>query len=124
MHEANMSEANASTFASWGSFKGNTSGGCGKGAIFASCGTNSANTPWGWNDGNDGDSYRGEFGLHPMHLVEHYFSGLGNYSHQYINNRFASDLQRAGFNSANKPQGYSDKLDLNSLYTTLTNSCQ
>lgn len=124
MHESSLSTASASTFASWGTFKGNNSGGCGKGAPFASCGTNSANSPWGWNDGNDGESYRGEFALHPIRLTEHNFSGLGNYSRKYINNRFASDLQRAGYNSSHKPQGYSDKLDLGLLYNDLTNSCQ
>ncbi len=124
MQEANLSTSSASTFAGWGTFKGNNSGGCGTGATFASCGSNSANAPWGWNDGNDGDSYRGEFALHPIHLTSHFFSGLGNFSPKYINNRFASDLQRAGFNSSQLPQGYSDKLDLNALYTTLSNSCQ
>ena len=124
LHEASMSSAMSSTFHAWGTFKGNNSGGCGGGAIFASCNSNSANAPWGWNDGNDGASYRGEFALHPTNLVDHYFNGVGNFSHQYINNRYAQDLQNTGFNSSYKPQGWSDSLDLNSLYNRLTHSCQ
>ena len=123
LHEASMTSAMSSTFHAWGTFKGNNSGGCGRGAIFASCNSNSANAPWGWNDGNDGASYRGEFALHPTNLVDHYFNGVGNFSHRYINNRYAQDLQNAGFNSSYKPQGWSDSLDLNTLYTKLIHSC-
>ncbi|MFY0573947.1 hypothetical protein ACN28S_05860 [Cystobacter fuscus] len=44
-------------FASDGTFRGDTSGGCGY--VAGQCGTNSANAPWGWDDGNDGAVARG-----------------------------------------------------------------
>jgi hypothetical protein len=56
-------------------------------AEYPSCSSNSANTPWGWDDGDDGDSDRGEFALDPARLFDYYFDGIGNFSQQYINNR-------------------------------------
>lgn len=123
LHEANMSSDNSSTFHTWGTFKGNNSGGCGAGATFASCKSNAANTPWGWDDNNDSESYRGEFALDPAHLTDHYFNNLGNFSHKYINNRFAQDLQQRGYNSGNLPRGYADTLNLNQVFQKLGNSC-
>jgi hypothetical protein len=111
----------AQTFASWGTFKGDTSGGCGSG--LKSCSTNSANTPWGWDDGNDGASYRGEFALDPAHLIAHYFGGLGNFSQQYLFNPYLQGLRAAGYTSSNVPAGFPTQLDLNSLYSKLTSSC-
>jgi hypothetical protein len=61
---------NAQLFASFGSFAGDTSGGCGRGAI--SCSTNAANAPWGWDDGNDGPG-RGALASDPMGLARNYF---------------------------------------------------
>ena len=61
---------NTALFAGWGSFAGDTSGGCGAGAI--SCGTNSANAAWGWDDGNDGPG-RGAMASDPMGLARNYF---------------------------------------------------
>nr|BFE71827.1 hypothetical protein GCM10020092_051280 [Actinoplanes digitatis] len=42
---------NTNLYANLGTFAGDTSGGCGTGTF--SCGTNSANAPWGWDDGDD-----------------------------------------------------------------------
>lgn len=123
LHEANMSSTSSSTYHEWGTFKGNNSGGCGKGAAFASCKNNAANTPWGWDDNNDGNSYRGEFALDPVHLVDHYFDGLGNFSNKYINNQYAQDLQQRGYNSGNLPRGFADKLNLNQVFSSLVNTC-
>jgi hypothetical protein len=111
----------AQTFASWGTFKGDTSGGCGSG--LKSCSTNSANTPWGWDDGNDGASYRGEFALDPAHLVSWYFGGLGNFSQQYISNPFLQGLRSAGYNSAHPPAGFPSQLSLDAMYGKLVTSC-
>lgn len=61
---------NTQLFASFGSFAGDTSGGCGNGAI--SCGTNSANAIWGWDDSNDGPG-RGAMATDPMGLARNYF---------------------------------------------------
>lgn len=111
----------AQTFASWGTFKGDTSGDCGSG--LKSCSSNSANTPWGWDDSNDGASYRGEFALDPAHLFSFYFGGLGNFSQQYIRNPFLQDLRAAGYSSANPPSGFPSQLSLDSLYGKLVTSC-
>jgi len=62
---------NTSLFAGFGSFAGDNTGGCGSGAI--SCGTNSANAPWGWDDSNDGPG-RGALASDPVGLVRNYFT--------------------------------------------------
>lgn len=61
---------NPSLFAGFGSFAGDTSGGCGSGAI--GCNSNSANAPWGWDDHNDGPA-RGALASDPAALVRNYF---------------------------------------------------
>ncbi|HBK44953.1 MAG TPA: hypothetical protein DDZ67_00670 [Xanthomonadaceae bacterium] len=61
---------NPSLFASFGSFAGDTSGGCGAGAI--GCSTNSANAPWGWDDHDDLPG-RGQLATDPVALVSNYF---------------------------------------------------
>jgi hypothetical protein len=113
--------AQALTFSSWGTFKGDTGGGCGSG--LKSCSSNSANTPWGWDDGNDGASYRGEFALDPARLFAHYFSGLGSFSQQYLSNPFLSGLRAAGYSPANPLPGLAAQLDLDSLYGRLVGAC-
>jgi hypothetical protein len=125
MWAAALNDANAGgsaqTFNSWGTFKGDSSGDCGSG--LKSCGSNSANAPWGWDDGDDGASYRGEFALDPARLFDHYFDGLGNFSQQYLNNPFLQGLRGAGYTSTNVPAGFPSQLNLDSLYSKLTASC-
>jgi hypothetical protein len=120
LNDANAGSA-AQTFASFGTFKGDTSGGCGSG--LKSCGTNSANTPWGWDDGNDDASYRGEFALDPAHLFSWYFGGLGTFSQQYLRNPFLTGLRAAGWSSSHVPAGFPSQLNLDTLYGKLVTSC-
>lgn len=61
---------NTGLFASFGSFAGNSTGGCGSGAI--GCTANAANAPWGWDDSNDGPG-RGAMATDPAALVVNYF---------------------------------------------------
>lgn len=61
---------NTSLFASFGSFAGDTTGGCGSGAI--GCDTNAANTPWGWDDHDDGPG-RGALATDPAGVDSNYF---------------------------------------------------
>lgn len=61
---------NGSLFASFGSFAGDKTGGCGGGSI--GCDTNAANAPWGWDDANDGPG-RGALATDPAGLVANYF---------------------------------------------------
>lgn len=63
--------ANPSLFASFGSFAGDTTGGCGSGAI--ACTANSANTPWAWDDHDDKPA-RGALATDPAGLVKAYFT--------------------------------------------------
>ena len=63
--------ANTQLFASFGSFAGDSTGGCGSGAI--SCSSNSANAPWGWDDHDDGPA-RGALASDPAGLVRAYFA--------------------------------------------------
>ena len=121
LNDANLSSASAQTFDSWGTFKGDTSGGCGSG--LKSCSTNSANAPWGWDDGDDGASYRGEFALDPAHLFDHYFNGLGTFSHRYVDNPYLQGLRAAGYTGSHVPPGFPSQLSLDALYSKLTASC-
>nr|MDZ8061249.1 hypothetical protein [Nostoc sp. EkiNYC01] len=121
LNEASLSSASALTFASWGTFKGDSSGGCGAGA--PTCSTNSANAPWGWDDSNDGAVYKGEMALDPAHLTDVYFDGLGTFDTAYIRNQFIQGLKDRGYNSANLPQGWPTQLNLNSLIGKLKNQC-
>jgi len=126
MYAAALSDAiqpasQALTFANWGTFRGNTSGDCGSG--LKTCGTNSANAPWGWDDGNDGGTYRGEFALDPAHLFASYFSGLGNFSQQYVSNPFLAGLQRMGFSGTHAPAGFPSQLNLTTLFGKQVAAC-
>lgn len=77
----------SSLFASLGTFAGDTSGGCGTGTF--SCGTNSANAPWGWDDGNDVPG-RGEIATDPAKLAASYFSATGTLSRTYTYNPYTA----------------------------------
>lgn len=121
LNDAPLSSSNADTFNQWGNFKGDTGGGCGAG--WPTCKSNGANTPWGWDDHDDGGSYAGEFALDPAHLVDHYFNGLGQFSQHYVHNRYLSDMQATGYSSSYTPRGFSSNLDLNAMYQKLSGSC-
>jgi hypothetical protein len=120
LDDANLSSSQAQTFYTWGTFKGDKSGGCGSG--LKTCATNAAHTPWGWDDSDDGTSFRGEWALDPSHLFAFYFGG-GTFSQQYVNNRYLSDMHSAGYTSSNPPSGFPSQLDLNTLYGKLVTSC-
>jgi len=77
--------ANTSLFASFGNFAGDTTGGCGDGAL--SCSTNSANAPWGWDDHDDGP-LRGALATDPAGLVRAYFKTPEAVSTTYTFNPF------------------------------------
>ncbi|ALF52850.1 hypothetical protein ACX27_08245 [Nostoc piscinale CENA21] len=109
------------TYANWGTFRGDSSGGCGAG--LPTCSNNSANTPWGWDDSNDGAVYRGEMALDPAHLTDVYFNGLGNFDTTYIRNRYIQDLRDRGYNSSNLPLGWPSQINLNTLSGKLKTQC-
>jgi hypothetical protein len=77
--------ANANLFASFGSFAGDSGGGCGSGAI--GCSSNAANAPWGWDDSNDGPA-RGTLATDPAGLVANYFTIPGGLSLSYTFNPY------------------------------------
>ncbi|GIG90102.1 hypothetical protein [Plantactinospora endophytica] len=79
--------ANANLFANLGTFAGDNSGDCGVGTF--SCSTNSANAPWGWDDGNDLPG-RGEIATDSAKLAVEYFSIPGSLSRAYTYNPYAS----------------------------------
>ena len=66
--------ANTSLFANLGTFAGDTSGDCGSGTW--ACTTNSANAPWGWDDGDDLPG-RGQLATDPAKLSVEYFTIAG-----------------------------------------------
>lgn len=112
-----------STYHRWGTFKGDKGGGCGKGAI-VTCSENAANLPWGWDDHDDGRVYRGELALDPAHVVSQYFSGLGNFSRQFLRNPYLSILKNSGYHQNKTPRGWPRQLNLHTLFSTLTPNCR
>jgi hypothetical protein len=123
------------TYAHFGTFKGNDSGGCGDWP--KSCKENGANTPWGWDDEDDGPIYRGEMALDPAHLVSHYFRSVDSISENYIRNRYLQDLAQAGIHrgtrfepwawpfdpTADLPKGWPWQLDPQAMFTKLVKKC-
>ncbi|MEU7826319.1 hypothetical protein [Catellatospora sp. NPDC049133] len=79
--------ANTSLFASAGTFAGDDSGDCGAGTY--DCTTNSANAPWGWDDGNDLPG-RGQLATDPAKLAVEYFTIPGTLSRTYTANPYQS----------------------------------
>jgi hypothetical protein len=82
-------------FAHLGTFAGDRSGDCGVGTF--SCGVDSANAPWGWDDGDDLPG-RGEIATDPAKLSAEYFTVPGELARAYAYNPYAAeaaDLRRA-----------------------------
>jgi hypothetical protein len=79
--------ANADLFAGLGTFAGDTSGDCGVGTY--SCGTNSANAPWGWDDGDDLPG-RGQIATDSAKLSAEYFTIPGEFSRGYTYNPYSA----------------------------------
>ncbi|MEU8076268.1 hypothetical protein AB0B31_12555 [Catellatospora citrea] len=77
--------ANTSLFASAGTFAGDDSGDCGAGTY--DCTTNSANAPWGWDDGNDLPG-RGQLATDPAKVAVEYFTIPGTLSRTYTSNPY------------------------------------
>jgi hypothetical protein len=55
--------------------------------------TGRANPPWGWDDADDRHQ-AGEIAWDPAHLVADYFTGLREFSRQYIHNRYIGLVRR------------------------------
>jgi hypothetical protein len=72
-------------FASYGSFAGDTSGGCGSFPFV--CTSNSANAPWGWDDHDDGPA-RGTLATDPAMLVQDYFTVPSGFQRSYTYNPY------------------------------------
>ncbi|GAB4058431.1 hypothetical protein [Catellatospora paridis] len=77
--------ANTSLFAGAGTFAGDDSGDCGAGTY--DCTTNSANAPWGWDDGNDLPG-RGQLATDPAKVAVEYFTIPGTLSRTYTANSY------------------------------------
>lgn len=103
------------TYATWGWFMGDKSGGCGDGVTMV-CAVNSAGAPWIWDDDNDGTIHPGAMALDPALLAHRYFSGLGNFSLTYTRNKYLQDLKKQGFRDNFKPMGWPSQLVLSDLY--------
>lgn len=79
--------ANANLFASLGTFAGDNSDTCGQGTW--GCSINSANAPWGWDDGDDLPG-RGQIATDPAKLSVEYFTIPGSLSRTYTYNPYAA----------------------------------
>jgi hypothetical protein len=68
---------NAETYASFGTFRGDDGE------------DNAANTPWGWDDHDDGGSVlRGDMAIDPAKLIRTYFANAGTHSSTYLRNPY------------------------------------
>jgi hypothetical protein len=56
--------------------------------FLSTVGSGGANTPWGWNDGDDGDVQSGEMATDPAKLTNIYFKNLGTFDLNYISNKY------------------------------------
>ena len=117
LQEARTKYADALTFATWGTLKGDTGGGCGAGPSL--CKPDAAHLPWAWDDHNDGVIQPGEMALDPANLVLHYFDGLGDFSTAYVRNPYLEGLREAGFGADNLPRGWPEGVNLEGLYGKL-----
>ena len=72
------------TFASWGRIRGDANG-------LGADNTNSASTPWGWDDEDDGQSFAGDSICDPAKFFDIHLSGApfdGGFSHAYVNHLY------------------------------------
>lgn len=58
-----------------------------EGSFQSSYGSGGANAPWAWDDGNDTPGW-GALGKDPAFLVSKYYKNLGNFSFNYIDNKY------------------------------------
>ncbi|WP_426512188.1 hypothetical protein ACPPVO_17110 [Dactylosporangium sp. McL0621] len=83
--------ANPSLFAGYGTFAGDDTNtgadSCGNGTW--DCTTDSANAPWGWDDGNDVPG-RGELATDPAHVAAAYFTVPGSLARTYTSNGYTA----------------------------------
>lgn len=115
MFEAALSYEQSIAYAKWGTFKGDNSGGCGN---VLKCPPDKANTPWGWDDENDGDNFKGELALDPAAVADYYFNGV-RFDENYTRNHYLENLKRAGFKQSFLPRGWPSQLSLEDLYNKL-----
>jgi hypothetical protein len=121
-----LADAQASapvTFATCGTIQGDSSGSCGEGLTFF-CADDAAQTPWAWNDHDDGPPGPGDLALDPASLAARYFAGLAGEDLLYVENKYAEDLRDVGFTDAYPPSGWSGETSLDELYTRLDATCR
>jgi hypothetical protein len=114
---------NFAPYAGWPNLAGDESGGCGDG-VTVTCSENAANLPWGWDDHDDGSALQaGMLALDPATLVDRYFDGLGDFSLEYVDNRYLEDLRFQGYDDSFEPVGFPSSLSLDEMYGRLDATC-
>jgi hypothetical protein len=99
----------SNTFSKFGTFRGDTGGGCG--ADGPSCSSNAANAPWGWDDKDDGPVFPGELTFDPAHLVGRYFKTSTSFSRDYDCNPYAVEITLNSLYIASNQDGSGDLSD-------------
>ena len=112
--EATKTRSQSTTYAKWGTLKGDESGSCGDG-VTVTCKEDAAHTPWSWDDVNDSTNYAGELALDPAAVADYYFDG-DSFSQQYTRNKYLEQLKKQGFNDNFLPNGWPSQLKLSDLY--------
>jgi hypothetical protein len=116
LQQASLNRDEAGTYATWGTLKGNESGTCGDG-ILVTCAEDSANLPWRWDDGDDGDSEdiaAGLLALDPAEIADRYFNGMTSQA-EYVDNGYLEELRGKGYGPGNVPRGWPEGLDIGEL---------
>lgn len=117
--EARRDAEHSAAYYSWGTLKGNKSGGCGDG-FFPSCSENKANLPWEWNDigvkvfGGDDGLPAGLLALDPAFILNDYFNGTVT-QNTYSDNWYLTSLVDWGFGHNDIPRDWPDDLDIGDL---------
>jgi hypothetical protein len=111
--EARRDRDASAAYASWGTLKGNKTGGCGDGILPPTCGVDKANLPWAWDDENDGPP-GGLLALDPAFLLNDYFTGTVT-QNTYSDNWYLTSLLNEGYGPDEIPRGWPAHLDIGDL---------
>lgn len=118
VYDWNKDYDQAVTFAKWGTFKGDNGGGCG--VPFKTCPNDYCNSPWGWDDKNDGPkNYPGILALDPAGIAASYFEGI-SFSQEYTRNEYIAQLKKQN----SLPKGWPSQIDTNRLFSKLQNKLE
>lgn len=116
--EARRDAEHSAAYYSWGTLKGNKSGGCGVGT-FPSCKQNAAHLPWGWDDiggffGGEDGLPGGLLALDPAFILNDYFNNTAT-QNTYSDNWYLASLVDWEYGPNDIPRNWPEDLDIGDL---------